>query len=177
MVWAERIKDQLVEIQCSSKKKRKRESASYTSITLESERLVGLKDHVLDLFQEVNLQALDEKGSVIDWNETKTDKHYHTIWEDKWSHSSNQIETRLLIPEVGEVIVFAPTHGKPEYGGISASHIHVISIGMRDRGGKGTLCNRVGKKVSLGHTDEYISERLKVLLTEEVVRIHNAALR
>ncbi len=177
MSWTERLKVKLTEIESSSKKRQKKEKASYTSLKLEDERFMGIRNCVSELLQEVNLEALDDRGSVIDWHKTETDKHSHKIMGNKWSHSSTQIETRFLMPEVGEVIVFAPTRGRPEYGGISASHIHVLSIGMRDRGGKGRLCDQVGKRIPLGHSGVYVSEKLKEILSEEIVRIHKAALR
>lgn len=49
-------------------------------------------------------------------------------------------------------------------------------MGPRDRKGKGKiLCDRKGKKIPLGYTDDEIIERATQLLPEECLRIHEAA--
>lgn len=179
----ERLREELRRIDKTSKVKRGRERPINTSLEIENERFAGLRERVSDLLHEINLEALEGKGEIIEWQETVTPKHTHRYprswgdWREEWPHSSRQMETRLMIPEVGELIVFVPLAGRQEFG-FSASCFRTLSVGFRDMRGKGeNLCNQKGKKISFGYSDEKIMARLTDLLVNECVRIHKSAPR
>ena len=152
----------------------------YTSLERENERFLGLQERVSDLLQEINSEALNGRGQLTGWREIMTHEHSHRMMSGphlhEWFHSSRQMEIRLVIPDIkGELVVFAPLHGREEFGFVTSS-FYVLSVGPRDRKGKGRiLCDRKGKKISLGYTDDEIIERATQLLSDECLRIHKAA--
>ena len=179
----ERLREELKQVDKTSKIKSVRERPKRTSLEIENERFVGLRERVSDLLHEINLKALEGKGEIVEWQETSTPEHTHRFprswghWKDEWSHFPRQMETRLMIPEVGELVVFAPLHGRQKFG-FSASHLRILSVGSRDREGKGeNLCNQKGTKISFGYSDDRIREKLSELLASECVRIHKSAPR
>jgi len=152
----------------------------YTSLERENERFLGLRERISDLLQRINSEALNGKGQLTGWRETMTPEHSHRMRTGphlhEWSHSSRQMEIRLVIPDIkGELVVFAPLHGREEFG-FATKSFYVLSVGPRDGKRKGKiLCDQKGKKIPLGYTDDEIIERATQFLSKECLRIHKAA--